>query len=285
MPFQIMPQKLVSVCMATRGRPEMAFKSIKTMIDKAHEPADLEFCVGIDNDDVASAEYFQKTVLPWFKENGHDILLMSFDRLGYAKLNEYISTLALNSRGEWIITWNDDAIMESKDWDKEIDSYRGQFKLLAFTDNHNEHPYSIFPILPRDWLVLFGCISPQQAIDAWVSQVCYLTDCFQRIKSVVTHDRHDLTGNNDDTTYQEREFLEGDPNRVGDAFHPDMVQLKQLYAEKVAWFLRAIGQDTGYWNKVAAGLVEPFSLMHANDPNKHLGSFKLVDGKTVNVRE
>ena len=276
--------KAISVCMATRGRPELAFNSIKTMINKSHNIDEIEFCVAIDNDDQPSLDYFNGTVIPWFEEKELDILVMSFDRLGYAKLNEYISTLALNSKGAWIITWNDDALMETQDWDKEIVSYTGQFKLLAFKDNHNQHPYSIFPILPRDWLTLFGCISPQQAIDAWVSQVCYLNDCFQRIESVVTHDRHDLTGNNNDTTYAEREFLEGDPNRIGDAFHPEMVALKEIYARKVDWYLKLVGQSSEHFDKAMRKEIEPFAIMHANDPNKHLGTYKHKDGKLVDVR-
>ena len=270
--------------MATRGRPELAFKSLKSMIDLAHNVDQIEFCVAIDNDDIKSMDYFKETVVPWFEEKDHNILVMTFDRLGYANLPKYMETLALQSRGAWFIVWNDDALMESQDWDKEIVSYTGQFKLLAFKDNHNQHPYSIFPILPRDWLTLFGCISPQQAIDAWVSQVCYLNDCFQRIESVVTHDRHDLTGNNNDTTYAEREFLEGDPNRIGDAFHPEMVALKEIYARKVNWFLKAIGQNTGHFDKAMRKEIEPFAIMHANDPNKHLATYKSKDGKIVDVR-
>ena len=42
-----------------------------------------------------SMDYFTKTVVPWFQQNEYDILVMSFDRLGYAKLNEYMQTLAL----------------------------------------------------------------------------------------------------------------------------------------------------------------------------------------------
>ena len=276
MTFQLEATKNISVCMATRGRPELAFDSMRSMIYLAHDIDEIEFCVAIDNDDTKTLDYFNNTVVPWFEEKEYDLTVMSFDRLGYAKLNEYISHLASNCHGAWIITWNDDAVMESRDWDKEIASYTGQFKLLAFKDNHNEHPYSIFPILPREWMVLFGVISPQQAIDAWVSQVCYLTDCFQRIESTVTHDRHDLTGNNNDTTYQEREFLEGDPNRVGDAFHPEMQKLKQVFAAKVGWYLKRIGQDTGHWDKVVRKEVEPYSLMHANDPNKNLSTYKWV---------
>lgn len=272
--------------MATRGRPELAFKSLKSLIDNANDINEIEFCIAIDNDDLKSMDYFTKTVVPWFQEKEYDILLMSFDRLGYAKLNEYMKSLALNSKGAWLIIWNDDAVMDTKNWDQEICSYTGQFKLLAFKDNHNQHPYSIFPILPREWLILFGTLSPQQACDAWVSQVAYVVDCFQRIETVVTHDRHDLTGNNNDTTYAEREFLEGDSTNPEDAFHPDMIALKQKYVEKVVWFLKCIGQDTGRWDKVLRKEVEPFSLMHDNDPNKHLGTFvKQKNGTTINVRK
>lgn len=271
--------------MATRGRPELAFQSLKSLIDTAHNINEIEMCVAVDKDDEKSLEYFTNTIVPYFEEAELDILVLSFDRLGYAKLNEYMQTLALNSKGEWLIIWNDDARMETKDWDKEITSYSGQFKLLAFQDNHNKHPYSIFPILPREWLVLFGTLSPQQACDAWVSQVAYVVDIFQRIETKVTHDRHDLTGNNNDQTFAEREFLEGDPTRVGDSFHPDMIKLKDFFCQKVAWYLKRIGQDTGRWDKVVRKEVEPFALMHENDPNKHLGVFKEIDGETVNVRK
>ena len=281
--MQLQPTKAISILMATRGRPELAFKSLKSMIDLAHNVDQIEFCVAIDNDDIKSMDYFKETVVPWFEEKDHNILVMTFDRLGYANLPKYMETLALNSKGAWFIVWNDDALMESQDWDKEIVSYTGQFKLLAFKDNHNEHPYSIFPIVPREWVVLFGTISPQQAIDAWVSQIAYIVDCFQRIEATVTHDRHDLTGNNDDTTYAEREFLEGDPENPKDAFHPDMVALKQQYVEKVVWFLKCIGQDTGRWDKVLRKEVGAMALLHENDPNQHLGVFKKIDGKMVNV--
>ena len=281
--MQLQPTKAISILMATRGRPELAFKSLKSMIDLAHNVDEIEFCVAIDNDDIKSMDYFKETVVPWFEEKDHNILVMTFDRLGYANLPKYMETLALNSRGAWLIVWNDDALMESQDWDKEIVSYTGQFKLLAFKDNHNEHPYSIFPIVPREWVVLFGTISPQQAIDAWVSQIAYIVDCFQRIEATVTHDRHDLTGNNDDATYAEREFLEGDPENPKDAFHPDMVALKQQYVEKVVWFLKCIGQDTGRWDKVLRKEVGAMALLHENDPNQHLGVFKKIDGKMVNV--
>ena len=72
MTFQLEATKNISVCMATRGRPELAFDSIKSMIDLAHDVDEIEFCVAIDNDDTASHEYFTKTVTPWFEKEELD---------------------------------------------------------------------------------------------------------------------------------------------------------------------------------------------------------------------
>ena len=65
-----------------------------------------------------------------------------------------------------------------------------------------------------------------------------------------------------------------------------MVNLKEHYCNKVSWYLKRIGQDTGRWDCVVRKEVKPFALMHENDPNKHLGTFvKQEDGTTINVRK
>ncbi len=81
-----------------------------------------------------------------------------------------MNELALNSDASWLVFWNDDAVMETQDWDKEIIKHEGEFKLLAF-HTHHDHPYSIFPIVPRKWLDLLGYLSPHQISDAWLSQM------------------------------------------------------------------------------------------------------------------
>ena len=92
--MQFEATKAISILMATRGRPELAFTSLKSLIDNANDVNEIEFCIAIDNDDTESLDYFTKTVVPWFQEKEYDILVMSFDRLGYAKLHEYMQTLA-----------------------------------------------------------------------------------------------------------------------------------------------------------------------------------------------
>jgi hypothetical protein len=69
--------------------------------------------------------------------------------------------------------------------------------LQAF-NTHNRHPYSIFPIVPKEWYNLIGHLSLHQLNDAWLSQIAWMLDIVKQIPVEVLHDRADLTGNNKD---------------------------------------------------------------------------------------
>lgn len=160
--FNPTPEKEISILLPTRERPELSFNSLKTLIDTADNINDIEFLVAIDDDDKVSEDYYRDTVVPWFEEQDIDLTVYQVPRWGYGELNQYINFLGVNSTGRWLIFWNDDAKMISQGWDQEVLEHSGEFGVLRFTDNHNDHPYAIFPIVPRDWLVLFETLSPQQ---------------------------------------------------------------------------------------------------------------------------
>lgn len=254
----------------TRGRPDLSFKSLQSLIDTADEIDQIEFLVAIDNDDTETEEYYENTVVPWFEEKNINLTVYSVPRWGYGALNQYINFLGVHSSGAWLIFWNDDAYMESHGWDTEVRSHNGKFKILRFTDNHNDHPYAIFPIVPRDWLTLFESLSPQQQTDAWISQVAYLADAVERLESKCVHDRADLTGNNDDEIYQTRVYHEGDINNPLDINYPKFHSMKQHWAAKLVWIRKLLGQDTGHWDKVQRGEVDPWEKMMENDPNNQI---------------
>ena len=152
--FSITPTKSISILLPTRGRGEIAFKSLKSLVDLADNPEDIEFLVAIDDDDDASAEYFTEHMIPWFEENNLDLTVYQTERWGYLQLHRYNNFLGARCSGAWIVFWNDDAVMQSQGWDTDICANTGQFAIQAF-DTHDKHPYSIFPIIPRDWLILF----------------------------------------------------------------------------------------------------------------------------------
>jgi hypothetical protein len=274
----ITPTKGISILLPTRGRPEVALKSLQGLVELADKPQEIEFLLAIDEDDEASAEYFIEKAIPWFEGKNVDCTIYQVPRWGYLQLHMYNNYLGEMSNGSWIVFWNDDAVMQTQGWDKEILKHTGEFKLLAF-DTHNLHPYSIFPILPRDWIILFEKLSEHQQTDAWVSQIAYLADCYKRIPVEVLHDRADLTGNNNDQTYQERIYHEGNFEDPLDINHPKFQNLKQNWVAKIVWLRKLLGQDTGWFDQWIIGEVNPWQRMIENDPNKQIAVTKISKEK------
>ena len=195
--------------------------------------------------------------------------IVQYNPIGYIRLNEYVTDLAKRSDSAWLMFWNDDAVMESQNWDRVIMQYQGQFKCLA-VHTHREHPYSIFPIVPRAWLDVFGYMSPHQISDAWISQVSYMLDIWERIPVWVEHDRFDLTGNNKDETFLNRPMLENKPDHPDD-FHSDKWHKKRIAdTEQLSVYLKSIGVDMTFWENVKANKQNPWEKLEANDINRQM---------------
>ena len=252
---------IISILLPTRGRREVLKNSIVTLIDNATYPKRLEILLGIDDDDEGLQEYISEEIAPLLKENLVECRANIFQPLGYENLHTYVNTLASNANGEWLMFWNDDGLMTTEGWDEIICTYNGQFKLLAPKDNHEGHPYAIFPIVPNDWFKLMEHLSLNAQNDAWLSHIAYMLDIFERIDVEFIHDRADITGNNDDETFQNRKYMEGNPNDPADFGHTDMQQQRVRSAYKIAWFLDKIGQRSEWWDNVVAGKQDPFEKM------------------------
>jgi hypothetical protein len=142
---------------------------------------------------------------------------------------------------------------------------------------HRDHPYSIFPIVPRAWLDQLGYLSPHPLTDAWLSQVAYQLDIWERIPVHVTHDRHDLTGNNKDQTFEARNMneLEGNPNNPKDFHNPRWIYLRIKETDQLSDYMKAQGLDTSWWENVKAGTQNPWEKLAANDVNNHMKHFKI----------
>jgi len=111
--------------------------------------------------------------------------------------------------------------------------------------------------------------------DAWLSQNAYCVDIWERIDIDVVHDRADLTGNNLDATYKQRELLEGNPNNPRDFHYPGLAALRMNECEKLDAYLKEIGQGNDWWTRVKAGNQDPWEKLKANDPNDQMRQFNL----------
>ncbi len=272
-----MSETKISIILPTRGRRDVLKKSIESFVEKASNPERLEILFGVDEDDKGVNEYIKDNLADYLKSKNIEARANIFKPLGYENLHTYVNTLAGNSTGDWLFFWNDDCLMVTEGWDEVIAGYTGQFKLLGPNDNHNGHPYAILPIVPRDWFILLGHLSQNAQNDAWLSHIAYMLDIFERIDVEFIHDRADITGNNDDETFKNRNYQEGNPSDPRDFGHADMQAARVNSAHKIAWFLEKTGQgDLTWWEKVKAGEQDPFEKMVWKDGVKGAGQLASV---------
>jgi hypothetical protein len=106
-----------------------------------------------------------------------------------------------------------------------------------------------------------------------------MLDIFERVDFEFIHDRADITGNNDDETFRNRKYMEGNPSDPKDFGHTDMQQARVNTAHKIAWFLDKIGQPSEFWEKVKEGNQDPFEKMVWGDGVKGAGQLTPIDGQ------
>jgi len=265
----------ISVLLPTRGRTTALERSVLTLLQTATSPASVEILLAFDEDDIVSIDYFQEHIADQIDSIGAAYMAVQTPRLGYVRLNEYVNLLAGHALGRWLMFWNDDAVMQSRAWDDRILEHDGQFRVLRMP-THNQHPYAIFPIIPRGWYDLFGYVSTHQLNDAWISQIAYMLDIMHNIDVTVIHDRHDLTGNNADATFQQRVMLEGRPSDPRDFNHVTARNHRVNCAGSICQLLESRGQDMSWFRAVLAGQQDPWAKMTSAeyDPNRQLTVFK-----------
>ena len=243
----------ISILLPTRKRLKLLKKSVDSLINNARNPEKLQFLFGVDEDDNETFLYLKRSKYP-------NQLALQFKPIGYENLHKYNNTLAGYATGKWIMFFNDDAIMDTKNWDDKIMDFEDEFCLLRFKEQTN-HPYSIFPCFPKEWYYLLDHISLHGQNDAWLSEVAYLLNIMRDVDIEVTHDRADITGNNNDETFRARKYNEGNPQDPNDLHHVRMVKLRYKDALKINWYLGLIKQPNEFIIKHLKEKTDPFVLL------------------------
>ena len=243
----------ISILLPTRKRLKLLKKSVDSLINNARNPDKLQFLFGVDEDDNETFLYLKRSKYP-------NQLALQFKPIGYENLHKYNNTLAGYATGKWIMFFNDDAIMNTKNWDDKIMDFEDEFCLLRFKEQTG-HPYSIFPCFPKEWYYLLDHISLHGQNDAWLSEVAYLLNIMRDVDIEVTHDRADITGNNNDETFRARKYNEGNPQDPNDLHHVRMVKLRYKDALKINWYLGLIKQPNEFIIKHLKEKTDPFVLL------------------------
>ena len=270
----------ISVLLPTRGRTDALRRSVQSLYDNVSNPKSIQIILGFDRDDAVGTEYFNTQLKPWLDSIQAQYVALKFEPMGYIRLNEYVNVMARMVKSRWYIIWNDDAVMQTPAWDTAIMSYSGQFKLLAFC-THNLHPYSIFPIVPHKWLELLGYLCPHQISDAWLSQQAYLLDIYQRIPVEVAHERYDLTGKNQDETFNNRPMLEGNPQDPRDFLHMDVIETRFNDCKKLSKYMDSIGMSSEFFWNVLKGTQDPWEKLKINDVNRQQSQWSMEIKRSI----
>jgi hypothetical protein len=263
----------IAVLLPTRGRTIALENSVFSILTLASAPEKIQLVFGFDNDDSVGLDYFLEKIQPKLDELDANYIALSFESMGYEGLNLYYNILSTNTNADWLFVWNDDCIMNTKAWDDEVRKYDGQFKVLK-VHTHNEHPYSIFPIIPSTWTAL-GQVSRHQMIDAEISQIGYMLDIIQIVDIDVTHDRTDLTGNQSNEPSKPRIRFEGNPEAPLDFHNHLYVQTRMNDAERLSILLKTTNVDTTFWENVKSLKQDPWEKLKQNDINGHMYQFPL----------
>lgn len=224
----------ISVLLPTRQRTTLVKRSLHSLAATAQDPSQIEVLVAYDNDDSESHDFFHSPEWPdWSSQHGMRGQAFAVPRWGYRNLHEYYNYLAQRTKGAWLLMWNDDALMETAGWDQQVRANDHWRMLLHITCRNLVMNCSIFPLFHREWLDLFGTVSPINHPDSWISEVCWQARARRVIDVVTYHDRADLTGNNKDST-----FLARDYSTHAEFKSDDMKALRKEWAAKLQDYLK-----------------------------------------------
>lgn len=147
----------VSFLVPSRDRFSLLHKSLVSLGEH-----DFEFLVCIDDDEPQADLYEELAKLD------KRVRLFVEPRHGYRALHEYCNRLARESKGDWLFSWNDDALMETPNWFEIITGY-DHSKPVVLNPYHEVD--NLFPVLSRTFYELIGHFSLQTHVDSWVQQI------------------------------------------------------------------------------------------------------------------
>jgi glycosyltransferase involved in cell wall biosynthesis len=229
----------ITILLPTRKRPQSLESSIQSLLKLAAEPQSLEILLAVDTDDSDTLNWATETKL----ETQAKITVVEFERLGYHQMHRYLNQLAKVGSGQQFMFWNDDAEMLTEHWDTIVSAHAHTQSLIRMQVINHEHPYALFPIINRTWYAITGAISYTCQSDRFLFEVAdklVYTNKLINIPVFTKHHRADLTGLNNDETYAERIYMEGDPSNPLHADSPEAqgavwqasMRLNYYYAKK-----------------------------------------------------
>lgn len=172
---------MITALLPSRGRPEMLARSVASLRDLAARPG--EVWIGADNDDPATEAVARSM--------GVGCLVMP--RQGYDRLHVYYQALARVAlkaeRTDWLLVWNDDAVMTTPRWDALIEALPPRVLVADLPSKHS--PYlCCFPAVRRRAVQHLGRFSTDNPhVDTFWQDAGRMAGVIETIPVFVRHDQ------------------------------------------------------------------------------------------------
>jgi hypothetical protein len=143
---------MISVLLPTRERSELARQSIESLGEG------LEVLLYVDEDDPQIEDYDRLL----------DAKVIKGKRVGYHGMHDMVNQLAKQATGDWLLLWNDDALMHTQDWQWHI-PIAGKPEVLNIFNSNDQ--VNLFPLISRSMYEAMGHYSLSAHCDSWVQDI------------------------------------------------------------------------------------------------------------------
>ena len=197
---------LVSVMLPTRGRSTQLLESVESCVNNAKDPSRLEFVIKVDEDDEETIDTIQILATAIAPIRISEILGPRGN--GFLDIHHWYNKLMWpQAKGDWLLLWNDDSRMLTRDWDEIIrvlvtNPWHGSpGDVCALVPETNDNQSSNETVMVRrKSCEIMGHVFGSPYGDSWLLQVMAMVDSVTRLPTVrVEHKRIDCKEKNDST--------------------------------------------------------------------------------------
>lgn len=180
---------MISLLCPSRQRSTLMKESLASL-----GKGDYEVLIAIDDDD-PEFEYYLEL-------RAGNVRISPGERHSYANLHEYYNRLAAKARGDWIMLWNDDTLMETPGW---VDIIAKEDHTIPQVLNVWNERDNLFPLISRAWYEAVGHFALNTHADSWVQQVAEIDGRWKYVPGIKI--KHYGEGLNDTTHTQVRDVV------------------------------------------------------------------------------
>jgi hypothetical protein len=197
----------------------MLLDCLNSLYDQSKDTKNFEVILCYDDDDHKTHNFLGKQ----FGQQ-KNIKSLRISRLGYDNLHTYYNLMSRLSNREYVFIFNDDAVINTYDWDATI--CENTRALLKCNHNHNLYQmYNPFPIIKTSLIQSLGHVAKHPCVDSWWDIINNELEIALEIHVEVIHKRPDLVGSEQAEISFNRDFFR---NEIQTEILNDVEKIKNL---------------------------------------------------------